>query len=199
MTTALIIVDVQNDFCEGGSLAVIGGNQVARDIHDYLQASGDQYGLVIATRDWHEPDSDNGGHIATEPDFIDTWPPHCVAGTHGAEYHPELWPAGGRYPDNEVKKGQGFPAYSGFEGIDAHGKPLADILREAGVTDVDVVGLAFDYCVNQTAVDAIRHGFQATVIKPLTAAIHPVGPAEGDLKAAGVTVESGRDKPADQE
>lgn len=190
MIRALIVVDVQNDFCEAGSLAVDGGNQVARDTRAYLEASGENYDLVVATRDWHDPNSDNGGHISAEPDFIDTWPPHCVAGTPGADFHPELWPASGRYPDIEVKKGQGVPAYSGFQGTDENGKPLAEILRDAGVTEVDLVGIAFDYCVKQTATDAVNNGFKANVLRNLTAAIHPDGPAEQELEADGVAVES---------
>lgn len=188
MTRALLIVDVQNDFCEGGSLAVEGGNQVARDIRSYLQNHGDDYELVVATRDWHEPDSDNGGHISAEPDFVDTWPPHCIVGTPGAEFHPELWPAGGRYPHDEVRKGQGFPAYSGFEGVNADGRSLRDILEAANITDVDVVGLAFDYCVKATSIDATLAGFSARVLRDLAAAIHKDGSADAAMTAAGVTI-----------
>lgn len=188
MSKALLIVDVQNDFCEGGSLGVEGGNQVARDISAYLENHGETYDLVIATRDWHEPNSDNGGHISPEPDFVDTWPPHCVLGTPGAEYNPELWPAGGRYPHDEVRKGTGFPAYSGFEGVNAEGKTLREILEDASVKDVDVVGIAFDYCVRATSIDATEAGFSARVLKDMAAAIHPDGPAEAEMTAAGVTV-----------
>lgn len=194
MSKALIIVDVQNDFCEGGSLAVEGGNQVARDISSHLENHGGDYDLVIATRDWHEPNSTNGGHISPEPDFIDTWPPHCLIGTPGAEYHPELWPSGERYPHDEVRKGQGFPAYSGFEGVNESGKSLREILADANVTDVDVVGLAFDYCVKATSIDATLAGFNARVLEDLTAAIHKDGSAKQKLEEATVTVTDSTDK-----
>lgn len=188
MSKALLVVDVQNDFCEGGSLAVDGGNQVARNIAAHLEANGGDYKLVVATRDWHKPNSDNGGHITPEPDFVDTWPPHCIIGTSGAEYHPELWPASGRYPDDEVLKGSGVPAYSGFEGTNETGKSLREVLTEAEITDVDVTGIAFDYCVKETSLDAKKAGFNVQVLKNMTAAIHPDGPAEQSMEDAGITV-----------
>lgn len=188
MSRALLIVDVQNDFCEGGSLAVEGGNQVARDISSYLVKHESDYKLTVSTRDWHEPNNDNGGHISPEPDFVDTWPPHCIIGTPGAEYHPELWPAGERYPHDEVRKGEGVPAYSGFEGVNQDGQSLREILTQANITDVDVVGLAFDYCVKATSIDAISAGFKARVLKDLSAAIHKDGSAEEVLEQAGITV-----------
>ncbi len=189
MGKALIVVDVQNDFCEGGALGVDGGNDVARNIHTWLEEHGNEYDLVVATRDWHSSDSDNSGHFADVPDFIDSWPAHCVAGTEGAEFHPDLWPAGGVYPHVEVRKGQGMPAYSGFQGKSADGQPLCDVLRDAGVKEVDIVGIAFDYCVRATAIDAIVCGMKANVLKDLTAAIHQDGGAEGEMVAAGVTVQ----------
>lgn len=188
MTKALIIVDVQNDFCEGGSLAVEGGNAVARKINKHLQTRGDDYALIVATRDWHDPDNDNGGHISDNPDFVDTWPAHCIAGTTGAEFHPELWEGYNRSSNSEIRKGQGKPAYSGFQGVTAEDKTLADVLTEAGITEVDVVGLAFDYCVKETSIDATQAGFKATVLRDLAAAIHPDGNAEEEMTAAGVTV-----------
>lgn len=188
MTKALVIVDVQNDFCEGGSLAVKGGNDVARGIATFLSDHGREYDLVIATRDWHDPESDNSGHISNDPDFTNTWPPHCIAGTHGAEFHPELWPSDGRYPDDEVQKGQGVPAYSGFEGVNASGASLREILDQANVTHVDVVGIAFDYCVKATAIDATLAGYNVRVLRDLTAAIHPDGDANALLAEAGAHV-----------
>lgn len=188
MSKALIIVDVQNDFTEGGSLGVEGGHQAARDISTHLEKRGSEYELVVATRDWHKPNSDNGGHISPEPDFIDTWPPHCVIGTKGAEYHPELWPSDGRYPHDEVLKGEGVPAYSGFEGTNKAGKNLREILAEANIKEVDVVGIAFDYCVKETSLDALKAGFNARVLKNLTAAIHPDGPAESTMEQAGISM-----------
>lgn len=189
MAKALIVVDVQNDFCEGGALAVEGGNQAARDIRQYLETRGQEYDCVVATRDWHDPDSDNGGHIAAEPDFVDTWPPHCIAHTHGAEYHPEVWPDGADYPHAEVLKGQGYPAYSGFEGVNAEGTSLRDMLAKLSVSQVDIVGIAFDYCVKATAVDALTSGLEVRVLKDMTASIHKDGPTDDILEEAGVTIE----------
>lgn len=191
MAKALIVVDVQNDFCEGGALAVIGGNHVAADIATFLRDQGEGYELVVATRDWHNPDGDNGGHFSEDPDFIETWPPHCVSDTEGAAFHPDVWPAELAYPNVEVRKGQGKPAYSGFEGITADGESLCDLLKGAGVNEVEVVGLAFDYCVRATAIDAVVCGMDTTILKPLTAAIHHDGAAEEELTAAGVRVVEG--------
>lgn len=189
MAKALIIVDVQNDFCEGGSLAVAGGAQVARDINAYLDEHRDDYDLVVTTRDWHDPDSDNAGHISEQPDFVDSWPAHCVAGTHGAAYHPELWDESERsLPHDEVRKGQGVPAYSGFEGQNSQGESLEDILHSADINDVDVTGIAFDYCVKATAIHAAKAGFRTRVLRDLTAAIHQDDAAEQAMVAAGVEI-----------
>lgn len=188
MTKALIIVDVQNDFCEGGALAVAGGNDVAGDIANYLRDHGSEYDLVVATRDWHDPAGDNNGHFSETPDFADSWPQHCVAGTEGAEFHPVLWSSTDLYPHVEVRKGQGVPAYSGFEGTAGDGALLCDVLKNTDVTDVDVVGLAFDYCVRATAIDSVLCGFATTVIRDLTAAIHHDDTADNQLRAAGVIV-----------
>lgn len=193
MPKALIVVDVQPDFCEGGALAVEGGNQAARDICAYLESYGSEYDLVVATRDWHDPDSDNGGHISGNPDFVDTWPPHCIAGTSGAEFHPELWPTDGRFPHDEVRKGQGVPAYSGFEGVNSAGQILRSILDAASITDIDVVGIAFDYCVKATATDAAAAGYNVSVLKDLTAAIRDDGRTEQALGANGIAVTNSTD------
>jgi nicotinamidase/pyrazinamidase len=171
-TRALLIVDVQNDFCEGGALAVSGGNAVARDVSTYLRDHADRYATVVATRDWHAPLPDtNDGHFAVgaEPDYVATWPVHCVAGTPGADYHPDLHlPQGAVH----VRKGQGRQDYSGFEGeVVGSDSTLADTLTAAGVTQVDVVGLATDHCVAATASDAHAAGFGATVLLDLTAAV----------------------------
>lgn len=165
MNKALIVVDVQNDFCESGSLAVPGGAAVAADITDLLTGEHD-YDLVVATRDHH---IDPGGHFSDEPDFQDSWPPHCVAGTEGAELHPNL-----RFDGfaGVFDKGEYEAAYSGFEGKD-DGVLLGDFLRSRGVTHVDVCGIATDHCVRATAVDANAEGFETTVLLPLTAAVHP--------------------------
>lgn len=165
MQRALIVVDVQNDFCEGGSLGVDGGHAVARAIRAHL-ASGQSYARVVATRDRH---IDPGDHFSAVPDYVDTWPPHCVAGTAGAE----LEVAVADYPFDAVfDKGEYTAAYSGFEGRDhIHDRDLATDLRLAGITHVDVCGIATDHCVNATAVDAAAAGFETTVLTNLTAAV----------------------------
>src|SRR5690349_15387662 len=143
----LVIVDVQNDFCEGGSLAVTGGSAVARRISELL-ASDSAYAHVVATKDFH---IDPGEHFAENPDYAASWPPHCVVGTSGADFHRDFNPAA---VEAVFKKGHYSAAYSGFEGTDESGMTLADWLRERGVDEVDVVGIATDYCVRATAADA---------------------------------------------
>jgi nicotinamidase/pyrazinamidase len=167
-TRALLVVDVQNDFCEGGSLAVAGGAAVAAAITEHLRARRGDYALVVASRDWHDADSDNGGHFAVEPDYAATWPAHCVAGTAGADYHPAL---DASLVDVHVRKGGGRPAYSAFEGHDESGRSTADILREARVGALDVVGIATDYCVLQSALGAIEAGLDVTVLRRLCAGV----------------------------
>jgi len=166
VTRALLIVDVQNDFCEGGSLAVSGGSGVARAISGYL-AGPDRggYAHVVATQDYHV---DPGGHFSDAPDFIATWPPHCVAGTPGADFHPSLDP--GSF-EAVFRKGAHSAAYSGFEGADADGTPLAAWLRQRGITAVDIAGIATDHCVRATATDAATAGFRTRVLLDLTAGV----------------------------
>jgi nicotinamidase/pyrazinamidase len=172
MTRALIVVDVQNDFCEGGSLAVAGGAAVAAAITEHVRTAAGEYAHVVATRDHH---IDPGHHFAEQPDFLDTWPAHCVVGTDGVELHAAL----DREPLQAIfDKGEYAAAYSGFEG-NAAGVGLADWLRERGVTDVDVVGIATDHCVRATALDAVGNGFTTRVLLPLTA-----GVAEASTEAA---------------
>lgn len=187
---ALIIVDVQNDFVEGGSLAVEGGRSVASAISGHLAVHAADYDLVVATRDWHDPDSTNGGHFhepGTDPDYAGTWPVHCVAHAKGSDYAPEL---ALRHVDLHVRKGMGEPAYSGFQGVTDDGRPLARALADAGVTTVDVVGIATDYCVRATALDARAAGLDVTVLADLTAAVAPETreSAIAELRAAGVDV-----------
>jgi nicotinamidase/pyrazinamidase len=162
---ALIIVDVQNDFCEGGSLAVTGGAAVARGITGHLAARGGQYSAVAATRDYH---IDPGSHFSSHPDFNVSWPPHCVAGTPGARFHPDLdtGPV-----DAVFSKGAHAAAYSGFDGCTDDGTPLADWLQEQRITEVDVAGIATDYCVRATATDAAAGGWQTRVLLWLTAGV----------------------------
>jgi nicotinamidase/pyrazinamidase len=168
MADALIVVDVQNDFCEGGSLAVEGGAEVARRITDFLREHGDEYDTIVASKDFH---IDPVGHFHEEPDFVDTWPPHCVAHTEGAEFHPYLK---GDF-DAIFYKGAFEPAYSAFDGRNdpdqRDGLPLEEFLRAHDVTDVTIVGLTTDYCVLETALDARRAGFTVTVDARYTAGV----------------------------
>ena len=183
MTRALLIVDVQNDFTEGGALGTEGGAAVAAAITEHLRTH--EYALVAASRDWHDPDNDNGGHFAAgEPDFVDSWPVHCVAESHGAHSHPDL--------DTDwiqawFRKGEHDAAYSGFEGLlapdadvpmgddeDVDDEPdvsLDDWLREHEIEAVDIVGLATDHCVRATALDAVEAGYDTRVLVELTAGV----------------------------
>ena len=179
---ALIIVDVQNDFCEGGSLAVTGGAAVARAISGHVADDGRDYGHVAATKDFHV---DPGSHFSDHPDYAASWPPHCVAGTSGADFHPNLDTGA---VEAVFLKGAHAAAYSGFEGADEGGTPLADWLRVRGVDEVDVVGIATDYCVHATAADATRSGFATRVLLGLTAGVAPDSTAKAleDLHTANV-------------
>ncbi|AWB96914.1 nicotinamidase [Agromyces badenianii] len=170
MTRALFIIDVQNDFTEGGALGVDGGAAVAAGITRLLTQHRGDYELVVASRDWHSADDDNGGHFAvdTEPDFVDTWPPHCVAGTAGAEYHADLDTSG---IDVHIRKGQGVPAYSIFEGTDDAGDSVTEALVARGITEIDVVGLATDYCVRASVLDAVEHGQHVRIFTDLVAGV----------------------------
>lgn len=170
MTRALFIIDVQNDFTEGGALGVEGGAAVAAGVTELLGRHGDDYTLVVASRDWHTPDDDNGGHFAVdaEPDFVETWPAHCVAGTPGAEYHPDLDTSGVHV---HIRKGQGMPAYSIYEGTDDAGAKISEVLASHGITDIDVVGLATDYCVRASVLDALEHGQHVRLFTDLVAGV----------------------------
>jgi nicotinamidase/pyrazinamidase len=153
-TRALLVVDVQNDFVEGGSLAVTGGKEVAARITAYLTANPGRYQVVVGSKDFHDGDNCNGGHFAepgTDPNYVTTWPVHCVADTHGSEYAPELDTA---LLTHHVRKGQGKPAYSMFEGTTEDGRTVNDLLRDLSVDEVDVVGIATDHCVRATALNA---------------------------------------------
>jgi nicotinamidase/pyrazinamidase len=215
MSRALIIVDVQNDFCEGGSLPVSGGAELAGTISEYVDAHHGQFDHIVATQDWHiEP----GPHFSEEPDFLESWPRHCVAGTRGAELHPDLDP---EYIQAYFRKGQFTAAYSGFEGVlapddavptgdrtpgamplsgtgepgdagaaaadaaDADAIGLDDWLQSHDVEDVVVVGIATDHCVKATALDGVQAGYSVTVLRELT-----VGIAE-DLDDAVAEMELG--------
>ncbi|MBT2483215.1 MULTISPECIES: isochorismatase family protein [unclassified Microbacterium] len=170
MSRALLIVDVQNDFTEGGALAVEGGDAVAAAITAFLSERAAEYDVIIASRDWHDPEGDNGGHFAAVPDFTDTWPVHCVAGTEGAEYDPLLTTDA---VTHHVRKGQGKPAYSMFEGTTDADATVGAVLTEAGVLRADVVGIATDHCVRASALDAIAHGVQVRILTDLVAGVAP--------------------------
>ncbi|QCB94465.1 isochorismatase family protein [Cellulomonas shaoxiangyii] len=175
---ALVVVDVQPTFCEGGALGVAGGNAVAEGVARYAAEHRDRYDLVVTTQDWHV---DPGAHFSDTPDYVDSWPPHAVVGTAEAELHPAL---ADLRPDVSVKKGEYAAAYSGFEGLDLDGRALGTILLEAGVTDVDVVGIAESHCVRATTIDALGLGMRARVLTDLTV---PVTPEQGEAARAAMT------------
>ncbi len=187
---ALIVVDVQNDFCEGGSLPVVGGARVAADIaavlHDWSQKAegAADYAHVVATKDHHV---DPGDHWSSTPDFKESWPVHCRVGTEGVAFHPNLDP---QPFDAVFLKGEHAAAYSGFEGRTTDDVALADWLRERGVTDVDVCGLATDHCVRATALDAVAAGFSTRVLADLCAGVAPetTEAALAQMAEAGVTL-----------
>ncbi|MEV8129610.1 isochorismatase family protein [Pseudarthrobacter oxydans] len=211
MSRALIIVDVQNDFCEGGSLAVSGGADVAGAISEYVDAHHGEFDHIVATQDWH---IDPGEHFSDTPDFKDSWPPHCLAGTPGAELHPDL---DTEYIQAYFQKGQFSAAYSGFEGLlapedavptgerqpgalpgpadagrfapDEDAIGLDDWLQSHDVEDVVVVGIATDYCVMATALDAVQAGYSVTVLRSLTAGIaEDLEEAVAEMELGGVDV-----------
>jgi nicotinamidase/pyrazinamidase len=178
---ALIIVDVQNDFCEGGSLPVSGGADVAAGISVALASPNRRWRAVVATKDFH---IDPGAHFSATPDYLDSWPPHCVVGTTGTDFHPNL-------ETDRIQavftKGEHAAAYSGFQGHSGE-TGLAEWLRSHDVSTVDIVGIATDHCVRATALDAVREGFETTVLLDLTAGVaqSTVDKALGELRAAGV-------------
>ncbi len=185
---ALIVVDVQPTFCEGGELAVGGGNQVADDVAAYLRSHRDRYAVVVTTQDWHV---DPGTHFSDHPDFVDSWPPHGVADTPNAALHPAL---AGLPFDASFKKGQFDAGYSGFDGVEPTGRTLEQLLRDEGVDAVDVVGLVLSHCVKHTALDAARLGWPTRVLTDLTIPVSAEqgAQAEADLTAAGVTLTPSR-------
>jgi nicotinamidase/pyrazinamidase len=181
---ALLIVDVQNDFCEGGSLAVLGGAAAARAISGYLASSdGGRYDHVVATQDFHVRP---GAHFSAQPDYVQSWPAHCVAGTPGAQFHPDLETS---RIEEIFRKGQYAAAYSGFEGSSDDGESLQEWLAKRGVTDVDIAGIATDYCVRATALDAAPR-FGTTVLLDMTAGVAAPSTvtAIAAMRAAGVVL-----------
>lgn len=188
-TRLLIIVDVQNDFCEGGALGVDGGGAVAERIASYLRTRSGDYDRILASQDWHRGDTDNGGHFAVPPaapDFVDTWPVHCVADTEGAALHPAIAAVEDRV--EVVHKGHGVPSYSVLEGtVVGTGESVQALVPGC---EIDVVGLAYDFCVRATALGSREAGASVRVLREMTAAVHPSGVAEleQELAAAGVEV-----------
>ncbi|WP_431036287.1 isochorismatase family protein [Streptomyces sp. P6-2-1] len=188
MPRALIVVDVQNDFCEGGSLAVSGGADVAAAVTELI-TQGTRFDHVVATRDAH---INPGNHFSRNPDFVRSWPPHCVQGTEGIGFHPNLAPAVASGAIEAVfDKGAYEAAYSGFEGTDENGAPLAAWLRAHDVDAVDVVGIATDHCVRATALDAAKEGFRTRVLLGLTAGVAraTTDRALTELREAGVELD----------
>lgn len=187
---ALVIVDVQGDFVEGGSLGVDGGRELAERIALDLLPADCAYDLVVTTQDWH---IDPGAHFSDEPDFVGSWPVHCVAGSAGAEILPAITDALKLLaaPQDHILKGQYEDAYSGFMGTNSYGDTLAQVLNESDIDRVDVVGIASDYCVAATARDAVAEGFKTRVLKDYTVGIDPERVGEiysSELPAIGVTV-----------
>ncbi len=190
MSRALLIVDVQNDFCEGGSLACEGGSAVAERITEYLKDNKTDYDYVVASRDWHDSDNNNGGHFAavgSDPDWVNSWPVHCVAGSRGAEYHPNL---DANLIDIHVEKGQGKPAYSLFEGTTSDGRLITSVFSDLGIEAVDICGIATDYCVLASAIDARESGMKVTVLQDLITGVAPQSSAQAleKMQSAGCAV-----------
>jgi nicotinamidase/pyrazinamidase len=172
MPRALLVIDVQNDFCEGGALAVAGGAAVAGKIGKFLEST--RYDLVVASRDWHDADNNNAGHFAdsgVEPNYKTNWPVHCVAETNGAQYHPNL---NTEAIGEHIFKGQGQNGYSIYEGITKSGQTFDDLLNAHQIDEVDVVGIATDHCVLASALDSKSHGLKVRVISSLTAGVSEV-------------------------
>ncbi|MGN6302373.1 MAG: isochorismatase family protein [Angustibacter sp.] len=190
MARALIVVDVQNDFCEGGSLPVAGGARVANEISELLHhwtrqdPKAPAYDVVVATKDHHV---DPGSHWAREPDYVESWPVHCQVGTDGEAFHPNLDP---QPFDAIFLKGEHAAAYSGFEGRTSTGTDLVSWLRAHDVVEVDVCGIATDHCVRATALDAAGHGFRTRVLTSLCAGVAPetTESALAEMRSAGVAV-----------
>lgn len=180
---ALLGIDMQPTFCEGGELPVEGGNDVCERGAAFTREHGHEYAVVAFSQDWHV---DPGDHFSDSPDFVDTWPPHGVVGTAGAELHPALRSV---RADVAVRKGAHAAAYSAFEGVDSHGRGLAEVLRAAGVTDVDAMGIAESHCVRSTVLDALGEGFAVRVLSDLTVPVTPeLGEAaRAEMAAAGAT------------
>ena len=185
MRRALVVVDVQNDFCEGGSLAVAGGCRGAADINAYMAERAGDYDAIVATRDWHV---DPGPHFSETPDYIDTWPAHCVAGSPGARFHPDLDDS--RF-EEVFSKGGSTAAYSGFEGeAEGDGTSLDEWLRGHEIDAIDIAGLTTDHCGRATALDGVRLGYDVRLLADLCAGVAPATTeaALAEMAEAGVAI-----------
>ena len=192
MARALFIIDVQNDFTEGGALGVEGGEAVAAGVSALLAEHRGAYDMIFASRDWHDATNSNGGHFAegADPDYVTTWPSHCVAGTFGAEYHSELATDA---VDVHVRKGMGRPAYSIFEGTTTDDETVAALLDSLNITEIDVAGIATDYCVRESALHALESGRSVRILADLVAGVAADSSAAAlvELEAAGAEIVSG--------
>lgn len=187
MVRALLIVDVQNDFTEGGALGVEGGDAVAEGVTRHLHDHASDYQLIVASRDWHDADGDNGGHFSDAPDFVDSWPVHCVAGSTGADYDPGLDTSA---VTHHLFKGQGKPDYSAFQGVTEGGRSAAELVHQYGITDLDVAGIATDHCVRASALDALALGLRVRILRDLVAGVGAESSAAAlqELAAAGAEI-----------
>ncbi|MCU1425647.1 MAG: nicotinamidase [Microbacteriaceae bacterium] len=189
---------MQNDFTEGGALGVAGGAAVAEGISRLLAEQPERYEHVFASRDWHDASNDNGGHFAVDdaPDYVTTWPPHCIAGTFGAEYHSAL---NTDAVDVHVRKGQGRPAYSIFEGTTTDDTTVAHALDALGVTDIDIAGIATDYCVRASGLDALQTGRRVRVLTDLVAGVSADSSAAAlvELEASGAQITESSAQPTE--
>ncbi|MEU1724765.1 isochorismatase family protein [Nonomuraea sp. NPDC005692] len=188
MSRALIVVDVQKDFCEGGSVPVKGGADRAAAIAELVRRADGQYAFVVATRDHHV---DPGPHFSDNPDFQDSFPVHCVVGDEGGEFHPDFAPAvDSGHVDEVFYKGAHSASKSGFEGFTQEGETLSAWLKARDVTDLDVVGIATDHCVKATALDGARAGFTVRVLLDYTAGVaaDTTRTALDELHRAGVAL-----------
>jgi nicotinamidase/pyrazinamidase len=190
MRNALLVVDVQVDFVEGGSLGVPGGLQVAAMIARHVRHFKYEYQFVVASRDFHEEAPD---HISDHPDFVNTWPPHCMAGTPGAAFVPTIQNlVREKYIQAVVTKGRHAAAYSAFEALDPRGHYLLDVLKEQRIDHIDVCGIATDYCVRASALDARKNAFQVRVLVNLCAAVKEETGVQAleEMKAAGCQLQA---------
>ncbi len=182
---ALLIVDVQPTFCEGGELAVAGGNRIADRIAGYLRGRGVDYQLTVTSQDWH---LDPGKHFSDRPDFVDSWPPHGLVGTANAELHPSLIAAlGAAGADVRIKKGLHEAAYSAFDGTATDGRTLAAVLTDAGIGELDICGIAESHCVRASALDALRAGLTVRLLTDLTVPVtaESGAAARAEIESAG--------------